>query len=120
MLKRFFGFGKREDEGTQRITDTHPDIDVSMSYCPNCGDEYRADIRQCHVCEVQLISGRDKLARMQEDEAGREKRSMDIGEEDQLVPIRQGKLRDLKPFQILLARHTIPALLTGEAGCAKG
>lgn len=121
MLKKFFSWGKKENEVAREVDTTHPDIDPSMHYCPKCGDEYRAGIRQCHVCEVDLISGKEKLAVLEEEAKVNGQRSMEISSEDRLVAIRNGKLRDLKPYQVLLARHTIPAVLTGESGnCSKG
>lgn len=121
MLKKLFGWGKKESEANRGVENMHPDIDPSMNYCPKCGDEYREGISRCHVCEVELISGEEKIAKLKEVAKVNGERSMEINPGDSLVAIRNGKLRDLKPFQVLLARHTIPALLTGESGnCSKG
>lgn len=120
MLKKLFGWGKSSAEVQ------HPDaarlgVDLDMNYCPSCGDEYRADIEQCVSCKVALISGAENLEAKRQQEKAFNGKSMDISADDDLVTIKNGKLRDLKPYQILLERQRIPALLTSEAGgCAKG
>jgi hypothetical protein len=120
MFKKLFGLGSKavkvENPDAARLG-----IDLEMSYCPDCGDEYRLDIEQCVSCKVPLISGAEKLAKLQNKEQAFYSRSMDISASDQLITIRNGKLRDLKPYQILLAKDRIPALITGDSGgCAKG
>jgi hypothetical protein len=121
MLKKLFGWGNKTDKASLDVGNAHPEVDPSMNYCPVCGDEYRECISRCHVCEVDLISGEEKLAKLKKEAEVNGERSMEILPTDRLVTIRSGKLRDLKPFQVLLARHTIPAMLTGESGsCSKG
>jgi hypothetical protein len=121
MLNKLFGWKKKGKEVGREVNTTHPDVDPSMRYCPQCGDEYRAGIDRCHVCEVDLISGEDKIATLKKEAKLNGERSMEISPEDRLIAIRNGKVRDLKPYQVLLARHTIPALINGESGnCSKG
>jgi hypothetical protein len=120
MLRKLFGLGggsgKKKDPVAEKLG-----IDLEMRYCPSCGDEYRADIVTCAGCSVALISGTDKLARAKEQTRAFFNRSMEIGPDEPRVPIKGGKLRDLKPYQLLLARERIPALITGEGGdCRKG
>ncbi len=120
MLKKLFGWGKnsapKQDPDAIRYG-----VDIEMNYCPSCNEEYRADIEQCVSCNVTLISGIEKLARKRKEEEAFNSRSMSISADDSLVTIKNGKLRDLKPYQILLKKERIPALLTGESGgCAKG
>ena len=68
-----------------------------------------------------MISGADKLARLQQKDREFNGRSMEIGENEERVTIKTGKLRDLKPYQVLLAKERIPALIAGESGgCGKG
>ena len=120
MLKKLFGWGKNSAQSQDRDA-LRLGVDIEMNYCPSCGDEYRADIEQCVACNVALISGSEKFAQKREKEKAFNGKSMHISENDQLVTIKNGKLRDLKPYQILLERQRIPALLTSEAGgCAKG
>jgi hypothetical protein len=120
MLKKLFGFGKAAIKAKDQDAVSYG-VDVEMNYCPSCGDEYRADIEQCVTCKVALISGREKLEQKRQKVEAFNGRSMDISADDELVTIKNGKLRDLKPYQILLAKERIPALLTGESGgCGKG
>lgn len=120
MLKKLFGWGKQDapavDPEGMRLG-----VDIEMGYCPYCGDEYRAGIGRCAVCGVKLISGSQRLKELQILEKEQAARSMDIGPDDDLVAIRNGKLKDLKPLQRLLALEVIPSQLVGEAGgCSRG
>lgn len=120
MFRKLFGLEKKEKARA------NPDaarlgVDLEMSYCPNCDEEYRLDVEQCVHCQVALISGEERLNILKDREKGFTARSMEITEGEPLVAIREGKLRDLKPYQLLLGQERIPARLTGEAGgCAKG
>ncbi len=120
MLRRLLGLkggasGKKDAEALRL------GIDPEMNYCPSCGDEYRADIETCAGCRLPLISGRERLALERRREESFHSRSMEIAPGEPLVAIRGGKLRDLKPLQLLLAKERIPSLMTGEAGdCRKG
>lgn len=120
MLKKLFGWGRR-DEAPAVPEAARLGVDLEMGYCPRCGDEYRAGIERCVACDVDLIPGAEKLKELEQREKEQAARTMTLGPDDELVVIRNGKLKDLKPLQILLARETIPSQLTGEAGgCAKG
>ncbi len=92
-----------------------------MNYCPSCGDEYRADASNCAICKIPLISGKERLASVIEQQEALGERSMDISPEDELVSIRKGPLTDMKTLQKLFAKERIPSILAGdEGGCAKG
>ncbi len=92
-----------------------------MNYCPDCGDEYRADITKCAACDRELISGAEKLARVQEKEQLLSSRSMEFSNDDELVTLRKGALKDIKQLQKLLAKERIPAILAGdEQNCSRG
>ena len=120
MLKKLFGLGG----GGGRKRDTTAaslGIDPEMRYCPDCGDEYRADIETCAGCGVALVSGEERLREAKHRHKEFNSRSMEIGDNEARVAIRHGKLRDLKPSQLLLARERIPALLVGQpGGCSSG
>lgn len=119
MLKKLFGFGKKG--AVKKQASDAPHIDLEMMYCPDCGDEYRAGVSECVGCQVDLISGTERLEQTRETRQAFQARSMDITEADELVVIRGGKLRDLKPYQMLLAKERIPALISGEStGCGSG
>jgi hypothetical protein len=120
MFRKLFG-RTRDSEKKQNHDAIRLGIDPEMNYCPTCGDEYRADMKRCAGCGDELVSGAEKLEHLLVKEHAFNARSMKISGSDQLVTVRTGKLRDLKPLQILLARDRIPALLAGEAGgCGKG
>ncbi len=122
MFLKFFG--KKSGKNNQAVIDRAAifhGIDREMNYCPCCGDEFRADIDTCAVCDIALISGTEKLAGAQAAQQAFGERSMDISPEDELVNIRKGPLKDMKALRKLLAAERIPALLAGDAdGCAKG
>lgn len=122
MFLKFFSkkSGKNEQAVIDRAAIAHG-IDPELNYCPACGDEYRADIDTCAVCNIALISGPDKLAGLQAAQQAFGARSMEITPEDELVNIRKGPLKDMKALRRLLAAERIPALLAGdEDGCGKG
>jgi len=119
VLRRLLGLlggasGKKDPEAARL------GVDPEMNYCPSCGDEYRPDIETCAGCRRTLISGRERLAREKRRHEEFQGRSMEIAPGEPLVAIRGGKLRDLKPLQLLLIRERIPSLLTGEAGECRG
>jgi hypothetical protein len=122
MFLKFFG--KKSGKNVQPVVDQASlahGVDIEMNYCPCCDDEYRLDISNCVACNVALISGTEKLARVQAMQQAFGERSMDIWPEDELVNIRKGPLKDMKALQKILASERIPALLAGdEGGCAKG
>ncbi len=97
-------------------------IDPELKYCPQCKDEYRAEIETCAACDIELLAG----IRMQEllDNVlqRRAERSMDIKAEDELVTIRKGPALQIKQLQTYLKNLAIPSLavVEGDAGCNKG
>lgn len=120
MLRKLFGLGKDSGRKKDPVAEKLG-IDAEMRYCPSCGDEYREDIVTCAGCNVELITGAEKLAQEKKKTKDFFSRSMEIGADEPRIAIRDGKLRDLKPYQMLLAKERIPALITGQAGdCRKG
>ncbi len=95
-------------------------VDPEMNYCPSCGDEYRSDIKNCVSCEVELISGKEKLALVRQEQELLNNRSMEISVDDELVDLRKGGLHDMKQLQALLAQDRIPSILAGDESCGKG
>lgn len=96
--------------------------DPELKYCPVCDEEYRADIKMCAACAVELILGREKIA--VEDVLAQKKatRSMELSVDDDLVNIRKGPLLEMKNLQQILVREHIPSLIAGEkkSSCGKG
>jgi hypothetical protein len=96
------------------------EIDPEMNYCPDCGDEYRADILRCGICDRELVGGKEKIAQVRERYEQVAGRTMDILPSDELVTIQKGLLKDVKVLRNLLEKQRIPALIAGdEATCRK-
>lgn len=96
---------------------TEPDL----KYCPQCDEEYREEMTTCVSCNVELITGNEKIAMEREAETKKNARSMDISCDDDLANIRKGPLGDMKQLQAILAAENIPSLIAGEKGsCGTG
>jgi len=94
----------------------HPDL----QYCPQCGDEYRAEISHCAACAVVLMSGRQRLQQEEERRAVMENRYVAIKEGEELVVVYRGPLADIKVLQEMLAAQRIVSMVSGdENSCAK-
>ncbi len=94
-------------------------IDPELNYCPQCGDEYRADFPICAACEVKLVDGATRMAQL----TGQVKPQsiQSLSPDDELVAIRKGSLLDIKRLQTILKEGGIPSLIIGEGGdCNKG
>ncbi|MBU0482325.1 MAG: hypothetical protein KKG47_14630 [Proteobacteria bacterium] len=92
-----------------------------LKYCPDCNDEYRAEIEKCGMCGGPLFTGLEMEARS----AARKKRMAgpvaELSIDEELVVIRRGKLAEIKVFEKLLAEQHIGTLLAGdENSCGKG
>jgi len=96
--------------------------DPELQYCPVCDEEYRADIKMCADCAVELISGREKIAAEVVLKEKKTMRSMALSVDDDLVNIRKGPLLEMKKLQQVLAKEHIPALIASEktSNCGKG
>lgn len=95
--------------------------DPDLKYCPKCDEEYREEIISCAACNVELISGSEKLRLEDEAKAKRTSRSMEISADDEITNIRKGPLGEMKQLQKLLATQSIPSLVVGEkSNCGKG
>jgi hypothetical protein len=96
-------------------------IDPELKYCPECDDEYRAEIVRCAACGVELITGLEKIAQQKEQQERLEKRSTELSPDDDLVVIRRGPLPDMRHLRELLSGENIATLLAGdEKSCGKG
>ncbi len=116
-----FSFFKKKTGQADPASQVVAGIDPELQYCPTCGGEYRADIERCAVCQIDLISGAQKLALLQHTDRQFSSRSMEITAEDKLITLRKGQVKDIKYFQKLLADQRIPSIIGGEAdACRKG
>ena len=96
-------------------------IDPDLKYCPECNDEYRAEIEKCAVCCVDLITGLQKIAMEEERQKILEGRSTDLSPDDDLVAIRRGSLADMRHLSDLLNGENIGTLLAGDDNtCGQG
>ncbi len=95
--------------------------DPDLKYCPQCDEEYREEIVTCASCNVELITGSEKLAREEDVKAKKAARSMDISSNDELANIRKGPLADMKHLKNVLAAENIPSVIAGEkSSCRQG
>lgn len=96
-------------------------IDNELKYCRDCEEEYRSEIEQCVDCGALLLTGYD-LKKI-EDEKARllAGRSMEIHPDDDLVTVRKGQIVQMKGLQNLLAKASLPSVLSNDASnCGKG
>jgi len=91
-------------------------IDPECNYCPRCGDEYRADIRTCAACAVDLLSGAHLLAQ----ETKRQQAPATIAPDEAVVTVRKGPLLHMKALQAALLGRGLPALVSKENDAACG
>lgn len=117
-----FSLFRKKEESAGDIGRKGSGIDPGLKYCPQCGDEYRAEIDRCAGCGVELISGVQRLAMEQARNRGRTGRSMEIAAGEALVTLRSGQLKDIKVLQRQLADERIPSIIGGEGGacCRSG
>lgn len=95
-------------------------IEPDLKYCPECNDEYRAEIEKCAACGIDLITGLHKIKMEEERTKILEGRSLELNPEDDLVAIQRGPLADMRHLSGLLNGENIGALLAGdENSCSK-
>ena len=95
-------------------------IEPDLKYCPQCNDEYRAEIEQCAACSVALITGREKREMEETRRRQLESRAGTLDPDDDLVAIRRGPLAEMRSIEELLKQHRIASLLVGDKStCGK-
>lgn len=96
-------------------------VEPDLKYCPQCHDEYRADIEKCASCAVQLLTGSQILELEEQKNAQMANRCLEIQEHEELVDIRKGAVIEMKQVQAMLARQGFPTLLAADnQACGKG
>ena len=95
-------------------------IEPDLKYCPQCNDEYRAEIEKCAICRVDLITGAHKVEMEEARRRKLENRVSDISPDDDLVRIRRGTLPEMRHLAHLLDNERIGVLLVGDMStCGK-
>ena len=96
-------------------------FEPELKYCPKCNDEYRADIKKCHVCACDLLTGDEMIARDEDQRKKKVGRSGEFRADDELVAVRHGPLAEMRAYEELLNREHICTVLAGdESSCGKG
>lgn len=92
------------------------EYDEDCMYCPQCDDEYRAEIRTCAECKIALVPGA-RMAAMLEGPVYRA-----IEPHEELVTVRRGPLLMIRQLEDYLRKAGLASLVTpGEDGrCAGG
>jgi hypothetical protein len=95
-------------------------IEPDLKYCPQCNDEYRAEIEKCAVCGIDLITGLQKIEREEALRKKLESRKVELSPDDDLVALRRGPLSEMRHLAALLNNQNIGTLLAGdETNCSK-
>ncbi len=95
-------------------------FDPEYKYCPECRDEYRMEIEYCAECEIKLLTGED-MNTANGNRSAKAGGLPKLGPDDDIVPVQQGDLKQLKSVAHTLEKEGIPSLLMGEKpGCSKG
>lgn len=98
-------------------------FDPELKYCPQCRDEYRAEIVRCAACGVELLLGSQMMQQLEEGskQVQRERRAGELSPTDDLVTIHKAPLADIRHLEDLLRHERIPCLVSGDENtCAKG
>jgi hypothetical protein len=96
------------------------DVDPELKYCPECNDEYRADIIICAACEKELLTGVQLIELLEAREKKLASRSLELSPDDDLVAIRRGQLAEMRAHEQLLEKENIGSLLEGDMStCGK-
>jgi len=97
-------------------------IEPDLKYCPQCADEYRAEIQTCAVCGLELLTGVQMQSRLDASQQKKASRSLEILPDDPMTTIRKGPVLQMKQLQSYLLQHHIPSLAIKESpeNCNKG
>jgi hypothetical protein len=95
-------------------------VEPDLKYCPQCNDEYRAEIEKCAACGIVLITGRQKIEMEEALRKKLENRTTELSPEDDLVALRRGPLPEMRHLATLLNGENIGTLLVGdEKSCSQ-
>lgn len=111
FFARIFGGGKPPCSGQDAAALA---IDTEMMYCPVCDEEYRSGMTHCVACDVELITGEYKHSLHRQKMEGRSPRSMVLRDDEVLLTLQKGPMKEMKHLKTLLARAEIPARLLSD------
>lgn len=96
--------------------------DPELKYCPQCRDEYRAEIEKCASCNLLLLSGQSMAEVMGQADQQRQARKGALTPDDELVTIHKGTLQELRYLEKIFKEENIGMLVMSDqpAGCQKG
>ncbi len=95
-------------------------IDPDLKYCPECNDEYMAEIENCAACAVELITGQQKIEMKEARQKKLASRTAELSPDDDLVALRSGPLPEMQHFVGLLNDENIGIALIGNMkSCGK-
>jgi len=89
-------------------------IDPDLKYCPECDDEYRAEIEKCGACGIDLITGLQKIEMAEERQRKLESRTGELSPDDDLGVLRSGPLPEMRHYAALLDKENIGTALIGN------
>jgi len=96
-------------------------FEPDLKYCPQCRDEYRAEIVRCAVCGVELLLGSEMVNLDNGKQMQRERRTDALSPTDDLVAIHKAPIADIRHLEELLRHERIICLVSGdEQSCNKG
>ena len=95
--------------------------DLELKYCPQCRDEYRADVVRCGVCGIDLLTGAQMQSLEEGKEQKRQHRPGELTPDDDIVAIHKAPLSEIRHLEALLREERIACLVAGdEQSCGKG
>jgi len=89
-------------------------IDPDLKYCPECNDEYMAEIEECAACGVELITGQQKIELEEARQKKLASRTAELSPDDDLVGLRKGPLPEMRHLAELLDKENIGTALIGD------
>jgi hypothetical protein len=90
--------------------------DPELNYCPQCNDEYRAEVDVCTACGIKLLSGTQMLAKRGARQLQQSSPSLEILPDEPLLTVRKGPVLQIKDLQAYLLRCGVPSLAGKESG----
>ncbi|MEN8140496.1 MAG: hypothetical protein ABFR97_04660 [Thermodesulfobacteriota bacterium] len=96
--------------------------DDDLKYCPQCHDEYRAEIESCAACGLLLLPGAEMAALGRQEQAQVQARKGELRDDDEIITIHKGGLAELRHLEKVFKAENIGVIIMGDqpAGCQQG